>query len=294
MKVTLIIVTYNGVSQLAPTLASVRGVQGVELSVVVVDNASTDGTVAMVRRELPEARVIVNERNVGFGKANNQGMRIALAEGADYVYLLNQDAWLEPDTITRLIDIQRRHPDYGVVSPAQVLGDRKKPYEGYRSAVSLCPACLDDMIMGCVDEIYQYRDAPAAHWLMTCESLRKVGLFSPSFTYRGEDNELGMRFERKGIKVGIAPGVVAVHDHRDAGVYTKRQEAWQCYVNAVVRTSVICPRPRMLWLRVFVRYAYEFHYGCVCLRFKNLWRLLGEIPQIERNRRAALGEGAFI
>lgn len=80
----------------------------------VVDNASTDQSVAAVRSAYPEVRVIENDRNVGFGAANNQAMRRATG---DFLLLLNSDAFVEPGTISALVRYLHDHPTAGAVGP---------------------------------------------------------------------------------------------------------------------------------------------------------------------------------
>ena len=102
MKVYSIVVTYNGEQCITKCLQSLReSTQPSE--VILIDNASSDQTVAFVRMHFPEVRVITQSCNLGFGAANNIGIRIALNEGADYLFLLNQDAWVTPDCIEKLI-----------------------------------------------------------------------------------------------------------------------------------------------------------------------------------------------
>ena len=81
-------------------------------------NASGDGTVEYIKENYPEIMLIESKENLGFGKGNNLAMRYALDHGCDYVFLLNQDAWLdENDTIEKLVEVAQRHPEYGILSP---------------------------------------------------------------------------------------------------------------------------------------------------------------------------------
>jgi N-acetylglucosaminyl-diphospho-decaprenol L-rhamnosyltransferase len=88
--------------------------QGVQLEVLVVDNASTDGAPEMITREFPEVVLIRNESNRGFSKANNQAA--AKARGR-YLFFLNNDTVVPPGTLRRLVDFADRHPEVGAVGP---------------------------------------------------------------------------------------------------------------------------------------------------------------------------------
>lgn len=108
----IIIVTYNGMPWLEKCLTSCQ-----DYSVIVVDNCSTDGTVKFINTHFSKVKVLELSVNLGFGKANNLGIRKALEEEADSVFLLNQDAYLDNDTISVLKEASKTNSKYGVLSP---------------------------------------------------------------------------------------------------------------------------------------------------------------------------------
>src|SRR4051812_32191898 len=106
--VSVVVVTYNGLPWVEQCLESVRGHE-----TIVVDNGSTDGTVALVRERFPGA-VVVEQGNVGMGGGNNAGMRVATG---DWLLLLNSDAWVLGDGVERLLAVAESRPDPAVVGP---------------------------------------------------------------------------------------------------------------------------------------------------------------------------------
>lgn len=92
---------------------------GLDLTVRYVDNDSRDGSVPHVRAAHPDVGVTRNDSNLGFTGANNVGIREALAENADYVFLVNPDTWSPPGLIRALVEFAQRWPQYGVVGPMQ-------------------------------------------------------------------------------------------------------------------------------------------------------------------------------
>jgi len=113
--VSVIVVNWNTRDLLRECLASVVAQMGeVALELLVVDNASTDGSAEMVRQEFPQARLWVNAENRGFAAANNQA--IAQAQGR-YLFLLNSDAYLWPGALQALRDFLDAHPEAAVVGP---------------------------------------------------------------------------------------------------------------------------------------------------------------------------------
>src|SRR5690606_15751729 len=113
-----IIVSYNGISWLPKTLASIP----VKHPIIIVDNHSVDGTVDYIKSKYPEIILFEQERNIGFGQANNIGISYALQEGADHFFLLNQDSYLKENCLDILIDFQKKNKEYGILSPIHLNG----------------------------------------------------------------------------------------------------------------------------------------------------------------------------
>ena len=96
-----------------------------------IDNASQDRTVSLIESRYPEVRLIKSKENLGFGRANNIGMKIALKEGYDAVFLLNQDAWIDAKVLGELSELSRSHPRYGILSPIHLTGSGEKLEQGF-------------------------------------------------------------------------------------------------------------------------------------------------------------------
>ncbi|QKW20582.1 glycosyltransferase family 2 protein [Kitasatospora sp. NA04385] len=95
-----------------------------DLTVWYVDNASTDGSTELVRDTFPTVRIIENDANLGFARANNVGMRAALTDGADYVFLVNPDTRTPADLVQQLTAFMEQWPTYGICGPMQyIYGD---------------------------------------------------------------------------------------------------------------------------------------------------------------------------
>ena len=121
--VLVIIVTYNALKWVSKCLRSVENSTH-PADVVVIDNGSTDGTLPLIRTDFPQVRIVETGENLGFGAANNIGLRMALDEGYAFAYLLNQDAWLEKDTLEKLVAAHK--PEWGVLSPMQLNAGGKR------------------------------------------------------------------------------------------------------------------------------------------------------------------------
>lgn len=209
----VIIVTFNGDKWIDKCIKSIYE-STIHVTVVVVDNNSNDNTIQYVKENFPDVKLFETGKNLGFGKANNIGIRYALDNDADYIYLLNQDAWIERDTFEILISNHKENPEYGILSPMQLNAQMNK-FDEYFAILSLGKNkdnILSDLYLNRYRNIYEVDFVMAAHWLISKECIQKVGGFSPVFPHYGEDNDYIHRVHYHKYKIGICPHSKAVHD----------------------------------------------------------------------------------
>ena len=203
VKVYVIIATYNAHDWIIKCLDSVDVTR---YAVVVIDNASTDDTVDIIRNKYNAVCLICGDSNLGFGKANNVGIRRAIEVNADFVFLLNQDAWLEPDTIEHLVEAQERHPEFWILSPLQknsVTNTYECQFGKY------VQKCNFDLSSACPQEV---AFVGASLWLMSRECINTVGGFDPLFPHYGEDNDYVRRVHYWRGKIGVYPRAIGYHE----------------------------------------------------------------------------------
>jgi GT2 family glycosyltransferase len=197
MKTLAIVISYNFMPWIDRCLPSLlQGTQPTDI--LVIDNASKDETVAHVREHYPQVRLISNAENLGFGRANNIGMKIALDEGYDGVLLINQDAWLAPDTLHQLVEVSLQHPEYGIISPKHLTGDGSKMDPGFASYIDNGGSFIN-----------------AALWYIPMSVIRKVGMFAPLFYHYGEDKDYVNRIHYHGYQIGYVPTALGYHDRAE-------------------------------------------------------------------------------
>jgi GT2 family glycosyltransferase len=237
MNIFVIIVTYNGRKWYDKCLGSVTN-SSIPVQTIVIDNASTDDTVSYIKENYPEIHLIESDKNLGFGKANNMGLEYALNNDCDYVYLLNQDAWVEPTTIEVLINVAQKNQEYGIISPMQITANQDKLDKNFSVCCNKCSRLIDDLYFNTLKDIYETEKTMAAHWLITRKCLMNVGGFSPVFTHYGEDDNLQGRANYHGFKNGICPLVNGIHD-REFRPTTKKKTIHMRYVNLLIKSSDI-------------------------------------------------------
>ncbi len=212
--VAAIIVTYNGGEWIKKCVESLIH-SSIPIDVIIVDNGSTDDTLSLLKTFGDQVHIASNDKNLGFGQGNNLGISIALSRANTHFFLLNQDAWVETDTIEELLKKQVEAPEYGILSPIHLNGAKTKLDFDFSKYISpdKCPGLVSDRFLDSVHrEIYPIQFVNAAAWLVSAEFLNKVGGFSPVFYHYSEDNNLIDRAFHHGYRVGIVPWVTICHD----------------------------------------------------------------------------------
>lgn len=201
MDVSIIIVTYNSASCIQACLASVTVQQGVDAEIIVVDNASTDETAAVVKSA--GVRLLANPDNIGYGRANNQGVAVS---GGRFVYLLNPDSQLvERDGLARLCHALEEHKSWGMAgSRIFSMDGQAEPtpvtYPGYRYSrrdFSKLPGQIA-WVMG-------------ASMIVRREIFTALGGFDPGFFLYSEETDFCLRLRELGHEIGFVGDVTVRH-----------------------------------------------------------------------------------
>ena len=269
-RVIVILVTHNGMHWIPRCLGSISGAD-----IYVVDNDSTDGSADWIQANYPSAKLVRSADNLGFTLANNMGFDYAIAKDYDYVYLLNQDAWLEEDTIEKLVVAAEANPEFAVLSPMQMT-DGFKDFDAQFDKIRRSSRPVAGGIM-------QVSRVMAAHWLVRVEAIKQVGKFSELFPYYGQDDDWCNRARYHGWKIGIVPEARAVHDRAQRKESKERIIDRNYRVGSLVRLCDI-NRPlgeRFLFVMLFtivktVKY-FSFkpirHYVGICKKLPDLVNL---------------------
>jgi len=225
MKVTVIIVSWNARDYLTQCLSSLTSeVSRYPMEIIVVDNASSDGSPDCVEFNYPNVRLIRNTENLGFAKANNIGVSFSTGK---YLCFVNSDVKVLPDCITRLVEYCEEHPEAGMVGPRIIGSDGQlqRSCRGFPSVWNMfCQALALDSIFKNFKLFsgYSLRHWPqnslsnvdiltGCFWLIPKKALEQVGLLDETFFIYGEDMDWCRRFWGKGWRVVFIPSAEAIH-----------------------------------------------------------------------------------
>lgn len=226
MKLSVIIVNYNVKYFLEQCLHSVLNASGkMETEVLVVDNNSVDGSMDMVSHKFPTVRCICNKENVGFSKANNQGIRQAKGE---YILLLNPDTVVEEDTFEKTVAYMDQHSNAGALGVKMIDGSGRFLPESKRGLPT--PSVAFFKISGLTalfpkskvfgryhlryldeNEIHEVEVLAGAFMLIRATVLEKIGLLDEDFFMYGEDIDLSYRIVKSGYKNIYYPHTRIIH-----------------------------------------------------------------------------------
>jgi len=217
-ELSIVITSWNVAPLLANCLRSIpTGADGLDYQVTVVDNASADGSAEMVARDFPEVQLIRNTENVGFGKANNQGIRVGQGR---YVLLLNSDTVVPEGALAQLVSFMDQHPDAGACGPRLIRPNgTPQPYAfggdptlGYLLARGLNQLLFRRYLHDWVTDIVQEVDwVSGACLLVRRQAIEQVGMLDENIFMYFEDNDWCLRIRKAGWKVYYNPLVSIVH-----------------------------------------------------------------------------------
>ena len=226
MKLSIIIVNYNVSAFLEQALMSAqKALRGIEGEIFVVDNHSVDNSVSMVKAKFPDVKLIENQDNVGFAKANNQAIRVSTGE---YVLLLNPDTLVEEDTFEKCVRFMDETPDCGGLGVKMVDGQgrflpeskRGIPYpkSSFYKLFGLSKLFPKSQKFGAYyatyigeDETHEVEVLAGAFMMMRRSVLNEVGLLDEDYFMYGEDIDLSYRILKGGYKNYYFPQTRIIH-----------------------------------------------------------------------------------
>jgi len=248
-KVAIIIVTYNAMPWVEQCFMVLKEIPS-NAGVYVIDNGSRDGTQKFIQNNLPDFKFYQSKENLGFGKANNLGFKMAINDGCTHFLLLNQDAKISWDNVLNLAQLQHKNPEFGIISPLQLYNDSQADFLHLKSLMKKSYTYFNDLVCeNKLKALYEISYTNAAIWMISKTCLQKVGGFDPIFPHYGEDNDYSNRVNFFKLKIGLAARVKAYH-FRNQTQNTKKETSKEHYVKFLVRAKQMDKKTYKVCLRI--------------------------------------------
>ena len=290
MKIITLIVTYNALRNnwLSNCIDSLNK-SSLKTEILIVDNASTDETVRFIKENYPEIDLIESKENLGFGKGNNLGISKALKDGADYIFLLNQDTIVQENTIARLVEVAQKNHDFAILSPIHLYytGNELEFHFAEFMKIKETPHFYRDHILNTVKEVYETKFVNAAAWMMPRKTFMEIGGFDPIFRHYAEDDNYCHRVLYHQYKIGVVSGAYIFHDSNQKILpenYEYSEQYYLDYVRHLQRrgadinsdfTNFLKNEEKPLYFNIF--------YNLLLLRFKGVNANLKKRSLLKKN-----------
>ena len=218
-KVYISILNWNGLKDTLECLVSVFKLDYPNFEVIVVDNGSTDDSVEVIEKTYPQVTLIRNKENLGFTGGNNIAMHYAMDHLADYIWLLNNDTTVEPDTLTKLVTEAEQSSDIGLVSPVIYYYDEPEK-------VQFCDSYVDWVNQIIVYPEYKNRHISDIHDNFKCGEntclwgtallikrnvVEKIGYLDEGYFAYWEDTDYSIRALKMGYRNVICASAKVLH-----------------------------------------------------------------------------------
>jgi GT2 family glycosyltransferase len=209
-RVTCVVLNWNGAEDTIPCLDALGRSSYPVPTVVVVDNGSTDDSVERIRTAHPQIRLIEAGRNLGFAGGNNLGIRYALTQQADYVWLLNNDTDPDAGALAALIEKARSDQRIGAVSSICYYADDPSTVQAWAGArINLWIGYGKISTVPRPD--HWFHSVYGASMLVSADALRDAGLLDEGFFHYWEESEFSLRLLKRGWRLAAAPESRVLH-----------------------------------------------------------------------------------
>lgn len=206
----IVVLTWNGKADTLECLASLQNITYSNASILVVDNASNDGTLEAIRNRFHRVDLIRNEQNLRFAAGNNVGIRYALDRGADCILLLNNDTVVDKNFLSPLVETAESNQNIGIVGPTIYYFSFPNKIWFAGGIIKWWQGWLEHRGIREIDN-GQYAQSEEVDYITGCcllikrEVIEQIGLLDERYYMYGEDTDWCVRAHRKGFKIFYQP-----------------------------------------------------------------------------------------
>lgn len=231
MKVAVVVLNWNGKKYIGKCLKSL---QQLEAERIVVDNASTDGSVPYLKKNFPQVKLIINSQNLGYAEGNNVGIRHALDYSADYIWIVNPDITVGPQALQILLNFASTHPQAGILGSKVYFVPGFEFHKNRYTKAQIGKVIwyaggqidwnnvitnhlgMNEVDTGQFDTAKITDFVTGASMLLNSQMLRQVGILDPKYYLYYEETDLSLRSRRAGWELWYVPTSTVWHANAQA------------------------------------------------------------------------------
>lgn len=212
--VMLVVINYNMKEWLVNCLSSLKTTDYPNFKVIVIDNASKDGSARFIKDNFSDIELIRNRKNIGFAKAVNLGITIAIDRGTKYVVILNPDIKVTHSWLTELVKVTEKNADIGISMPLHHDYSGNEIDSNLSNILNKNIQYQKDKDTGDLKESYKATSAIGGCMMINANVIKKIGLLDPIYFLCAEDSDLARRIIFHGYKIVVAMKSKVMHWHR--------------------------------------------------------------------------------
>ena len=277
LSTAVIILNWNSHRMTSECISSLLAMDAANFEILLVDNGSTDGSAHMLPQEFPQITLLSQDTNLGFAAGCNVGVRYALAKGAEYVLLLNNDTFVAPEFLSEMVAVIETDPSIAAVCPKIYFADPPDRLWYAGADFSLWTGTVrhrgwKEIDRGQFDNCQEMTRATGCAMLVRCSALRDVGLLDEQFWAYAEDLDWSLRFLKLGYRLMYAPKARLWHYDGATSVksMSRGSEAMRQFLGT--RNMVFVARKHLRWWHV-PTYLFTFVFNHIAFYTAlRLWR----------------------
>lgn len=212
-KVAVIVPNYNGAKFIRPCLDSIQN-QSIACDIILVDNASADNSLEIIKSNYPNVQVVINTSNLGFAGGVNSGIRHAIAKHYDFIVLLNNDAVADKQWIEYLLEEITSSNSVGIVASKMIDAGQKlldSTGEEFTSWGLCYPRGRSESVIGHYDGRTTIFAASGGASMYKAEMFKEIGIFDEDYFAYYEDVDISFRAQLAGWQIRFAPKAIVYH-----------------------------------------------------------------------------------
>jgi GT2 family glycosyltransferase len=209
--VYILILNYCSFEDTVACIESVRKINYCNFRILVIDNGSPDGSGALLKKSISENELMLLPKNIGYAGGNNEGISKALQEAADYVFIVNPDVRLSPDSIQMYVDMMEKDKKIGALNPLQLDDDGQTIDKRFFGCVLDESAGSRLITLNNGEKIWDVKTLFGAALMLSRQTLERTGGFDPLYFSYGEEQDLCRRILYHGMRLVVTEREPVVH-----------------------------------------------------------------------------------